>query len=577
MTEVNTRSASLILDYLNDAVLKVDQTGKILGSNFSTKKVFGYDSCQLIDQNIKKLFASFEDSKIDIYLKKSKIGLDSQIVERGIEIVGRQIDGINCDLEFSFYASGQNDPQELIFVFTDPLKRNSTVNHSQDFSYYDPITRLPNRHLFNDRLNQSIAHSMRHKELLALMVLDLNVLKEIYSPVKFAMRDQVLRESAKRLCDSVRIDDTVCRLQGEKFAVLFPQIKNEESASFLAEKIFKNFVTPLCIIDNEISITPSLGISIYPNDGEETQVLLEKAQLALFQVQKNNKKFGFFNHGLHAKTIRRNKIEKALSLAIPNDELRVYYQPKLDLESKKISGLEALVRWERPGFGLVSPGEFITIAEETGLIWEIGEWVLKQACEQNIIWQNEGFQPLPVAVNLSPKQFSQGDLEDLIKKTLLATGLAPEFLDLEVTESAVMENKDETIKTLRKLRDLGVGIGIDDFGTGYSSLSYISSLPNKFIKIDKSFLKNINSKTDQSIINAIVDMARGLNLETIVEGVETETQFELCNKLGCCHVQGYLISRPLPAKDISKLLSCNVYEQLQIKILEGKDCASFSY
>ncbi len=418
---------------------------------------------------------------------------------------------------------------------------------------------------------------MRHKELLALMVLDLNVLKEVYSPVKFAMRDQVLSQSARRLCDSVRIDDTVCRLQGERFAILFPQIKNDESASFLAGKIFKNFEKPLWINESEIAIKPSLGISIYPNDGEDTQALLEKAQVALFQANKDNKKFGFFNPSLHAKTIKRNKIEKALSQAIPNDELSVYYQPKLDLEKKRLSGMEALVRWERPGFGLVSPAEFIPIAEDTGLIWEIGKWVLMQACEQNKKWQNEGFNPLPVAVNLSPKQFRQGNLEDLIEQTLLKADLSPEFLDLEVTESAAMENKDETIKTLRKLRNLGVGVGIDDFGTGYSSLSYISSLPNKFLKIDKSFLKNINNKTDQSIINAIVDMARGLKLETIVEGVETETQFELCNRLGCCHVQGYLISRPLPAKDISRLLSCDLYEQLQLKFANEKSCASFFY
>jgi diguanylate cyclase (GGDEF)-like protein len=460
----------------------------------------------------------------------------SPIIEDGkvIEIVGSSID------------------------MTDYKKAQEQVKF---LAYYDSLTGLPNRVLFNDRLDLAISHSKRNNQMLSIMFIDLDRFKDINDTMGHTTGDLLLKEVAERLKNAVRDDDTVARMGGDEFALIFTDIDQENHIVRIAENIMSVFTSAFVVNGHEFYITPSAGISIYPNDGQQTELLLKNADMAMYRAKefgKNN--YQFFTSSMNEKAIKRLEMERSLRKALEREEFILYYQPQVDISTGKIVGCEALIRWNNPELGLVSPGEFIPLAEETGLIIPMGEWVLREACNQLKKLHQGGYEGLRMSVNISAKQFEQQDLPGIINDVLLETGIESKYLELEITESTIMKSTDRTTGILERLKGMGIRISIDDFGTGFSSLGYLQRFSADILKIDQSFIRNIPlSSNDEAIVTAIINMAHVLSLNVIAEGVETEEQLTFLKKVKCNEIQGYYISRPLPKAEFMKLLKASCF------------------
>ncbi len=432
-------------------------------------------------------------------------------------------------------------------------------------SYYDALTGLPNRQLFYDRLNRAIIHARRTGEMIAVMVLDLDGFKRINDVNGHSIGDKVLRRVAERLNDCVGESDTVARQGGDEFKIIVDKMLRAQDAGLIAKKILQNLQLPIKIGQTEHFITTSIGISIYPPDGEEPETLVKNADIAMYRAKsagKNN--FQFFNRSTDALTFERLELENHLRSAIDNNEFRIYYQPVYDVAKQRITAAEALIRWEHPKYGLVSPTKFIPLAEETGLIVDVGNWVIRQACRQNVQLEKMGFDPLRISVNLSYRQFYEKNLPNVISDALGQTGLKPELLGLEITESNVMQDIDHTVETLKTMQKWGIKIAIDDFGTGYSSLSYLKRLPIDTLKIDRAFVRGIpGDKDDMLIVGATIGLAHNLNLGVIAEGVETIEQLEILTSMHCDQIQGYYFSKPLEFERLCELLQQHQTESEQ--------------
>ncbi|SHE73515.1 EAL and GGDEF domain-containing protein [Desulforamulus putei] len=424
-------------------------------------------------------------------------------------------------------------------------------------AYHDSLTGLPNRLLFNDRLSVAIIQAGRNRKMLAVMFLDLDYFKLVNDTLGHDIGDRLLKGIANRLTRLLRKGDTIARIGGDEFAILLNDITRHEGASTVAQKIIDTLKEPWIIGSHEFHITTSIGIALYPNDGEDVETLMKNADAAMYHAKeagRNN--FQFYTPAMNAKTLKRLELENNLRRALERDEFVVYYQPQVEIQSGKIIGMEALVRWQHPHLGMIFPGEFIPVAEDTGLIVSIGERVLRSACAQNKSWQDAGFPPLRVSVNLSARQFQQQNLVKHVAQILRETGLDPRWLELEITESLAMKDVEFTGKNLFELRKMGITIAIDDFGTGYSSLSYLKRLPIDTIKIDRSFIRDITSDPDNaSIVSTIIVLAHNLKMKVIAEGVETEEQLSFLRQQQCDGMQGYLFSGPLLAKDLEGLLA----------------------
>jgi diguanylate cyclase (GGDEF)-like protein/PAS domain S-box-containing protein len=434
-------------------------------------------------------------------------------------------------------------------------------------AYHDTLTGLPNRRLFKERLTHTLAHARRHGHPVATLFLDLDRFKRINDTLGHSVGDLLLQEVAKRLVGCVRKSDSVgrpsvedfatdvARLGGDEFTVLLTEIKEIQDAAKVARRILAVLLEPFCLDHQEIFVTASIGITVYPSDGEDAENLLKNAEAAMYHAKdqgKNN--YQFYNDSMNAASMKRLALENRLRKALERQEFLLYYQPQIDLFTQEIIGAEALVRWRHPEMGLVFPTEFIGLAEETGLITEIGEWVLTQACLQNKAWQTAGLKRIRMAVNLSSRQFQQRELIEIVSRVLARSGLDPRCLELELTESMVMPNAEEAVSTLRKLKAMGVRISLDDFGTGYSSLSYLKRFPLDTLKIDRSFMKDIVSDPDSmAITRAIIAMGHSLSLKVIAEGVETEEQLAFLKEQGCDEAQGYFFSPPLPEDEFRRL------------------------
>ncbi|GAB4256393.1 EAL domain-containing protein [Thermincola ferriacetica] len=442
-----------------------------------------------------------------------------------------------------------------IVFFYDITERKMAEEAIKHQAYHDPLTGLPNRILFKDRLTQTLAQAKRSKQMLALMFLDLDRFKNINDTLGHATGDQFLQGISKRLTGCIRSGDTVARLGGDEFTLLLPQINHVEDAIKVAQKIIDTFKKPWILGGHEFYITTSIGIALYPNDGEDAETLMKHADTAMYRAKERGNNYQLYSPSMNEKAINRLEMEGALRKALEREEFTVYYQPQINTDTGEIIGMEALVRWRHPERGIIPPADFIALAEETGLILPLGEWVLRTACRQNKKWQMAGYPPLRVTVNLSASQFQQQDLADRVSRILKETGLDPQWLELEITESIAMKDVAFTIKTLRQLRDMGIKIAIDDFGTGYSSLSYLKQIPSHTLKIDKSFVRDIAKNTeDGSIASAIIAMAQNLKLKVIAEGVETEEQLAFLKKQKCDEIQGFLFGKPVPPQEFEKLL-----------------------
>lgn len=435
-------------------------------------------------------------------------------------------------------------------------------------AYQDTLTGLPNRYLLKDRLTQAIEAAKKYNRQMAILFLDLDAFKRVNDMLGHDIGDKLLQQIAKRLVKYIRTSDTVARVKGvdmgntvarlggDEFTILLLEIKHIQDVAKVAQRILDLFSKSFKVRGHEIFVSFSIGIAVFPHNGENATSLLKNADAAMYNAKKNGRNnFQFYTESLNSITAERFSIENQLRKALDNGELQLFYQPQLDIEAKQIIGVEALLRWTHPEKGLLSAASFIPLAEETGLILTIGEWVLQTACRHNTSLQKAGYKPMRVAVNISGLQFKQKSFVKTVQQALNSASLDPRYLELELTESILMDTTDQTIMCLKELKSMGVRIAIDDFGTGYSSLNYLHRFPIDTLKIDKSFVRDISiNPDDNAIITAIVSLACNLHLQVIAEGVETTHQLLSLYHLGSTLMQGALMSPPLPADTLIQLL-----------------------
>ncbi|MBU1692165.1 MAG: EAL domain-containing protein [Gammaproteobacteria bacterium] len=453
---------------------------------------------------------------------------------------------------------GKNETPEFFSTIVRDISERK--RHEAELIYlanHNALTGLPNRNLLADRLQQTLIEAKRHNRLAALVFLDLDRFKNITESLGHEVGDLALQMVAEQLTGLVREGDTVAHPGGDEFALLFSDVAHSEDAARLAQKVldhFENF--PLTVGSHKLFVTFSAGIALYPTDSENADGLLQAALTAMDRSQAlGGNSYQFYSSEMNTRSLENLAMASALHDAIARNELELHYQPQVDLASGKIVGMEALARWRHPQLGMVSPVVFIPLAEETGQISLIGAWVLREACRQNKAWQDEGFPPLRVAVNLSARQFCQRDITAIVSQALADTGLESRFLELEITESMLMHDVNATISIMQQLKELGISFSLDDFGTGYSSLSYLKRFPIETLKIDQSFVRDIpHDKDDSAIAAAIIAMASALGIKVIAEGVETPEQLAFLNTQKCTGMQGYYFSKPLPSDEFAQLL-----------------------
>ncbi len=447
-----------------------------------------------------------------------------------------------------YLVKGQSDGALILKTVRYAIERKLADQHLTYLSHYDKLTGLANRELFQDRLAQAVSRAERSGHLVALLFLDLDRFKSINDTLGHLVGDELLVAVSDRLKTCVRKVDTIARLGGDEFTIVLEEISSAFDAELVCRKIIKSLEQPIEIHGQEIYATTSIGVTFFPSDATEITGLIRNADAAMYRAKDEGRnKYQLFTADLNARAVERLSIESALRHAIEREELFLCYQPKVDLQTGKVLGVEALLRWQHSLRGLVSPVDFIPVAEETGLIVPIGEWVLRRACEDAIRWAQSGIEDVNVAVNLSARQFRQGDLQQTVEGLLYELQFDPNRLELEITESLLMDDTEASQVALYDLKALGLAIYLDDFGTGYSSLAYLKKFPIDGLKIDRSFIRDIpGDSDDEAITRAIVALSAALRLKVVAEGVETQAQLDFLLREGCDEVQGFLFSKPLP-------------------------------
>jgi diguanylate cyclase (GGDEF)-like protein len=471
------------------------------------------------------------------------------------EATGKRRDGFFFPQEISLTAI---EDRGIICVVRDITERTYAEEQIKHLAYHDALTGLPNRLLLKDRLTVALSHAQRDRTRVAVLFLDLDRFKVINDSLGHNVGDQLLQAVAARIQSCVRESDTVARLGGDEFTLLLPLTRSEDAA-VVAQKLLESVRYPFHIEGREFYITTSIGISLYPEDGTDAATLIKNADTAMYQAKEQGRdNYQLFNAFVNAKALQRIALEHGLRRALANEEFELHYQPIFDLRTERISGVEALLRWQHPEMGTIAPAVFIPIAESTGVMAPIGTWALRVACRQTRAWHDAGFHNLSLAVNLSATQLHQPDLVDRVSAILGESGLPPRCLELEITESSAMASPDTSVKTLYDLKKLGVRISLDDFGTGHSSLSYLKRFPIDTLKIDQSFVRDITSDPDTAaIVTAIIAMAHSLRLKVIAEGVEYGDQSLFLRQYACDQMQGYLIKQPVPAAEFFDLIAAD--------------------
>jgi diguanylate cyclase (GGDEF)-like protein/PAS domain S-box-containing protein len=470
------------------------------------------------------------------------------------EMTGRRSDGITFPQEISLTAI---EGGGVVIVVRDVTERTYAEEQIKHLAYHDALTGLPNRLLFKDRLTVALSHAQREHTRLAVLFLDLDRFKVINDSLGHNIGDQLLQAVAARVQACVRDSDTVARLGGDEFTIMIPGLVRSEDAAPVAQKILEAVRYPFHLEGREFYITTSIGISLYPEDGMDAETLIKNADTAMYQAKEQGRdNYQLFNAYINARALQRIALEHGLRRALLNEEMRVHYQPIFDFRAGRIVGMEALLRWTHPEMGAIPPSVFIPLAESTGLMMPIGQWVLRTACMQAKSWHDAGHKNLSLAVNLSVTQLQQPDLVARVREVLEETGLPPRLLELEITESSAMQSPEASVRTLYDLKKLGIRISLDDFGTGHSSLSYLKRFPIDTLKIDQSFVRDINSDPDTAaIVTAIIAMAHSLRLKVIAEGVEFSEQANFLKHYSCDQMQGYLIKAPVGAEEFFELIA----------------------
>jgi diguanylate cyclase (GGDEF)-like protein/PAS domain S-box-containing protein len=526
--------------------------GRILDCNSAFARILGYPSREDV-LKVSALDLYSDPGDRDSFLSR----LSQQRVLVNFELCLRRRDGspvwVLANESLMDEPGGVSVMDGSLIDITDRKRAEQQSWHQAN---HDALTDLPNRVLFNDRLSLAILHAQRRKQSLVVMFLDLDHFKRVNDMLGHSAGDELLVKVADRLRRCVRQDDTVARVGGDEFLLLLNGITREPDAASMARKILAILADPFLVQKRELFVEASIGIGIYPGDGADAETLVTNVDTAMYRAKETGRNsFQFFTRKMQEQSQERAALESGLRRALPRGEFVLHYQPILQLRDRSIVGVEALVRWRHPEKGILSPREFIPLAEDVGLIARVGEWVLRRACEQMQSWKSQGAPPMRVSVNVSPRQFQQRDFTANVRRIVRETGLDPSSLDIEITESIAMQDVAHTGRVLSELADLGIQISMDDFGTGHSSLNYLKHFPIRRLKIDQSFVAGMTSHDkDHAIVATVISIARNLGLAVTAEGVETEEQAAALAALACEDVQGYLFARPAPAEDVEKSL-----------------------
>jgi|GEM_PF-3296532 len=546
-----------VFQSLVDGMMIITADGSIVRVNQALSSLSGFPEAEMIGMTVSDLL--FFDAP-DLF--------DRMKTEAVTDIQGILKTESAGEVPVSLSAAPVDVPGTIVCMVRDITSRKLAEEQILYLAYHDSLTALPNRALFLDRLAIAAAQAERFDHLIAVIFIGLDNFKHVNETLGHRVGDLVLQAVAERLQVCVRKVDTVtrqdvehtggslARLGGDEFIIL-ASINNAEDAAKVAQRILGGFPTPFIVDEQEIFLSASIGIAIYPGDAEEHEQLISSADTAMHSAKNQGKNtYKFFQHSMNVAAFKRLTLESSLRKALERQEFVLHYQPQLDLRNGDIVGLEALIRWRHPEMGMVPPDDFIPLAEETGLITPIGEWVIHSACRQAGVWRDAGYRPVRISVNLSSRQFKDRTLGLTIEKALSEAGLGPEVLGLEITESIVMQDTAATVAILNRLHEMGLKVSVDDFGTGYSSLSYLKKFPLHAIKIDRSFIRDIpGDQDDEAIAQAVTAMGSSLNLRVIAEGVETPDQLSFLKAIGCHEIQGYLLSPPVSADDIVQLIS----------------------
>ena len=557
-----------------DIIYILDPEGNFTFINERIESLLGYDASELIGKHYTILVHN-DDAEVARYVfNERRVG---DRASRNVELrlkckddnTARFFETRALPIELSSMGMYKNEenPKKRTYLGTYGVARDITerklAEETINFqAYHDLLTNLPNRALLRDRLSLAITQAKREEEMLAVMFLDLDRFKNINDSLGHVIGDELLQQVSTRLKSCVREGDTLARFGGDEFTLLLPKItKGQEDIRKIAEKINDVLRDPFTIDDNELYVSASIGISIYPRDGTNMDNLIKHADIAMYHVKDKGKNgYQFYSDDMTTPYFQNLSLETGIHKALDNDEFHLMYQPQINIKSGEIVGVEALVRWEHPEHGPITPAEFIPFAEETGMIVDIGHWVLRNACAELKRWRDAGLPEIRMSINMSARQLAEKDIVKRISNMLKDYGIPGHCIELEITENTIMSEMDSVIHKLKELSRKGVNIAIDDFGTGYSSLSYLHKLPIQTLKIDRAFIKELNmNNSGNSIINTIVAMAKGLDLNVIAEGVETQQQLDYLHEIDCHEAQGFLFGKPLPADVISQLLIQDPY------------------
>ncbi|MDU0459482.1 MAG: EAL domain-containing protein [Geobacteraceae bacterium] len=563
----NSEFLSKVMDNNTSGLVVLNPDGTISLCNRRFARLCGVEESLLLGQHLVNAWITDTERENLNGKLEALAGINAEAVEFDTELTDSNgtVHLLTCG---AARVRGDAAESEIVISVEDITHRRESESRIRQMAHYDNLTNLPNRALFSSETDRAIAYSKRYNTVFGLMVLDIDNFKRINDTLGHHFGDLLLQRVAERLVSCVRKSDylsrpsdeqtheLVARLGGDEFTILLTSFNRDEDAAKVANRIIGKMSAPFRIDGQEIFATISIGIATYPGDGDSREMLFKNADTAMYHAKSAGRNtYNFYRKTMNDSALKRLNLENSLHKALERNEFQLYYQPRIDSKTGEMHGAEALIRWNHPDLGIVNPGEFISIAEENGLIIPMTEWVLQEVCSQSRLWQQSGLQKLKVSINISCQIFKQRDLPGLIAQALEKTGLDANTLEIEITESLMLNNVDTTIKILKQVREMGIEISIDDFGTGYSSFSYLTQLPVNAIKIDRSFVMNLpHRQEDCAIVKAIIATSHSLGLITVAEGVETAGQSEFLAENGCNEFQGYLFSRPLPAVEFEKLM-----------------------